>query len=95
MKDFADFLTQLLANVIFDQLKSILPHCPEKLIAQSYDGAAVGSGRVGSVNVIIKDWYPNAHYVHCYPHQINLIMTQVIWGEFFRNISLIPTFFHN
>ena len=94
----ASHRAESIASVISDQLKSILPNCPEKLIAQSYDGAAVMSGHVSGVNVFIKDVYPNAHYVHCYAHQINLIMTQSVSqipevGEFFRNMSLIPTFF--
>ncbi|KAL4098036.1 hypothetical protein QTP88_022708 [Uroleucon formosanum] len=45
-----------------------------KLITQSYDGANVMSGHISGVQTFIKSEYPNAHYVHCYAHQLNLIM---------------------
>ncbi|VVC35657.1 Hypothetical protein CINCED_3A019325 [Cinara cedri] len=40
-----------------------------KLISQSYDGAAVMSGRLSGVQKLIRDEYTNAHFVHCYAHQ--------------------------
>ncbi|KAJ4946943.1 hypothetical protein JOQ06_008986 [Pogonophryne albipinna] len=44
----------------------------EKLIAQTYDGAAVMSGNVRGVQTVMKETYPNAQFVHCYAHQLNL-----------------------
>jgi len=48
----------------------------DKLISQSYDGAAVMSGRLSGVQKLIKDEYKIAHFVHCYAHQLNLILSQ-------------------
>ena len=65
------------ANVI-SCLNSILPgaHDKQKLVAQCYDGASVMSGQHRGVQSIVKETYPNAHYVHCYAHQLNLILQQ-------------------
>lgn len=69
-----------------------------KLIGQSYDGASVMSGNVNSVQKIIRNNYPYAFYVHCYAHQLNLILERcasinhTIRG-FFCNLHAFPTFF--
>ena len=34
------------------------------------------SGQHRGVQSIVKETYPNAHYVHCYAHQLNLILQQ-------------------
>lgn len=47
---------------------------PNKLIVQTYDGAAVMRGKFGGVQVRIKEKYPAATFIHCYAHQINLIL---------------------
>ena len=61
-----------------------------KLIAQSYDGAAVMSGSHRGVQSIVKESYPNAHYVHCYAHQLNLVLQQAA-----SQISSVRVFFAN
>ena len=65
------------ANVI-SCLNSILPgaHDKEKLAAQCYVGTSVLSGQHRGVQSIVKEAYPNAHYVHCYAHQLNLVLQQ-------------------
>ena len=65
------------ANVI-SCLNSVLPntHDKQKLVAQCYDGASVMSGQHRGVQSIVKEAYPNAHYVHCYAHQLNLVLQQ-------------------
>jgi len=50
------------------------------------------------VNVKIKEKYPFAFFIHCYAHQLNLIMIQSISKNkqvriFFSNLSEIPVFF--
>ena len=45
-----------------------------KLIAQAYDGAAVMRVSINGVQVQMKNFFPQAHYVHCYAHQLNLII---------------------
>ncbi|CAH2014231.1 unnamed protein product [Acanthoscelides obtectus] len=49
---------------------------PEKLIAQSYDGASVMSGRHRRVQALFQRDYIYAYFVHCYAHQLNLILSQ-------------------
>lgn len=89
-----------LSSLILNELQPLVGHNPSKMIAQSYDGAAVMSGRHGGVQAKIKEKYPLAHFVHCYAHKLNLIMTQAASQNsdvriFFGNLSEIPTFFSN
>lgn len=88
-----------LATEIKTILKAVV-HDPENLVAQSYDGAAVMSGSRGGVQKIIREEYPYANFVHCYAHQINLILTQATSQHtqarvFFMNLSAFPGFFSN
>lgn len=86
-----------LAKSIFQEL-DILGISSEKLIAQCYDGASVMSGKFGGVQMKIKEKYPNAHYVHCYAHQLNLILQRAASKEkcikiFFANLHAFSSFF--
>lgn len=92
----AENLTRAICNV----LDPILENCPNKLIAQSYDGAAVMSGQRNGVQARIKAKYPYAHFIHCYAHQLNLIMSKAASENyqvrvFFGNLQEIPAFFKN
>ncbi|KAJ4927579.1 hypothetical protein JOQ06_015304, partial [Pogonophryne albipinna] len=72
-----------------ERLDTILPDGQYgKLIAQAYDGAAVMRGAKGGVQRKVKDVYSSAHYVHCYAHQLNLIMQQAT-----SHIPKMRTFF--
>ncbi|XP_030762931.1 zinc finger MYM-type protein 1-like [Sitophilus oryzae] len=89
-----------LSSLILNELQPLVGQNPNKMIAQSYDGAAVMSGRHGGVQAKIKAKYPLAHFVHCYAHKLNLIMTQAASQNsdvriFFGNLSEIPIFFSN
>lgn len=64
-KGLSECIKSALQEVLIDK---------QKLITQSYDGANVTSGHISGVQTIIKSGYPNAHYVHCYAHQLNLII---------------------
>lgn len=46
----------------------------EPVVAQSYDGASVMSGRFNGVQQKIKIRYPEAIYIHCMAHRMNLIV---------------------
>jgi hypothetical protein len=90
----ADGISQSIKNVI----DPLLHRTPNKLIAQTYDGANVMSGAIGGVQAKIKDTYKHAHFVHCYAHQLNLIMQKATSQNpkvkvFFSNLSAIPIFF--
>ncbi|XP_044749776.1 zinc finger MYM-type protein 1-like [Coccinella septempunctata] len=91
---------EVLSNLILKALEPLVAKNPNKLIAQSYDGAAVMSGKQSGVQARIKEKYPVAHFVHCYAHQLNLIMSQASSQNndvrlFFGNLSEIPAFFSN
>ena len=42
------------------------------LVGQGYDGASVMSGNKNGLHKKISDQYPNATYVHCRSHVLNL-----------------------
>ena len=55
--------------------------------------------RVNGVQTQVRREYPNAHFVHCYAHQLNLVMEQVCSKHstrckvFFANLSAFSAFF--
>lgn len=60
---------------LFGELKKLnLDEMPEKVIAQSYDSTSVMSGQHTGVQARVKSVYQNALVVHCYAHQLNLII---------------------
>lgn len=72
----------------------------DRLISQSYDGAAVMCGRLSGVQKLIRDEYKNAHFINCYAHQLNLVLNQATSQNrevriFFSNLSDITNFFSN
>ena len=80
---FFEFITiqnataDTIATALLERLSTILPNGQKaKLVAQAYDGASVMRGATGGVQRKIMDVYENAHYVHCYAHQLNLSMQQ-------------------
>lgn len=80
-ESIATALTECLAVIVPEEQKG-------KLICQAYDGASVMRGATAGVRRKIKDVYPNAHYIHCYAHQLNLIMQQAT-----SHISKVRFFF--
>ncbi len=88
----ASALTELLQKAIESY------NLEEKLISQTYDGASAMSGRHNGVQAKMRNKYPHAHFVHCYAHQLNLIMEQACKKirpikVFFANLSAFPVFF--
>ncbi|KAG1933968.1 zinc finger MYM-type protein 1-like [Pimephales promelas] len=66
-----------IATALKERLAVILPEDQRgKLISQAYDGASVMKGATAGVQKKIQNVYPNAHYVHCYAHQLNVIIQQ-------------------
>lgn len=102
---FFEFLTiqnanaESIATALLDRLSTILPNGQKnKVIAQTYDGATVMRGSNGGVQRKIIDVYKNAHYVHCYAHQLNLIIQQATShipriGTFFSDLGGFSAFF--
>nr|CAI5836805.1 unnamed protein product [Callosobruchus analis] len=61
-----------------------------KCRGQGYDGANVMSGVYGGLQTLIKEHAPNADYVHCAAHALNLVLNDA--GRHVREVS---TFFDN
>ncbi|XP_051813228.1 uncharacterized protein LOC127536546 [Acanthochromis polyacanthus] len=88
-----------IATALLERLSLILPDDQKsKLISQANDGASVMRGATGGVQKKVSDGYANAHYVHCYAHQLNIIMQQVTSripkvGPFFSDLAGFSGFF--
>ena len=72
----------------------------DKLIMQTYDGAAVMSGHINAVQVQVRQEYPFAHFVHCAAHRLNLVLCQSASSIspvkiFFVNVGAFCTFTSN
>jgi hypothetical protein len=66
--------TEGLSQYVLELLGVVLKGDFGKLIAQTYDGTTVTSGEKGGVQTMIKETYQKAHFIHCYAHQLNLIL---------------------
>ncbi|CAH1110159.1 unnamed protein product, partial [Psylliodes chrysocephalus] len=62
-----------LANAILSELKSLGVDC-EYLVGQGYHKASSMKGRFKGVKVVIRESYPEALYVHCSLHSLNLAL---------------------
>ncbi|XP_008273895.1 zinc finger MYM-type protein 1-like [Stegastes partitus] len=81
--------SESVATALRECLAAIIPEDQKsKLICQAYDGAKVMRGTTAGVQRKIKDVYPNAHYIHCYAHELNLIVQQAT-----SHISKVRIFF--
>ncbi|XP_023209640.1 uncharacterized protein LOC111612633 [Centruroides sculpturatus] len=79
---------QGLATLILDTLnKHHLGDVP--ILAQSYDGASVMSGKNRGLQEIIKETHPHPIYIHCLAHKLNLLVVDLC-----TNVSLAKTFFN-
>ena len=73
MTDLKGFDAESITTAIEDQLRlNGIDHV--KVVAQAYDGASVMSGTVGGVQAKFRENHPMAIYVHCYAHQLNLVL---------------------
>lgn len=71
-----------------------------KLIAQCYDGTNVMSGHLTGLQTKVKEKAPQAVFVHCLAHRLNLVLKQSINSIsqcriFFATLTSIPAFFHS
>ncbi|XP_056619959.1 zinc finger MYM-type protein 1-like [Triplophysa dalaica] len=70
----------------------------EKLVAQTYDGAAVMASALNGLQAKVKAVAPSAMFVHCYAHRLNLVLSQGAKSipsvrVFFANLGGFATFF--
>ena len=99
---FYDVSPDRTAQALFELLDNTLHpfNYRNKLIGQSYDGASVMSGHLNGLQTKVKDEVPQAIFIHCLAHRLNLVLSQSCknisnYRIFFANISGIPSFFHN
>ncbi|KAL4154101.1 hypothetical protein QTP88_001934 [Uroleucon formosanum] len=97
---FTDVSNDRFAVALFEHVKIILNNfnIGKKLVAQTYDGAAVMSGQNNGLNVKVKELYPCAFFVHCYSHMLNLTLQQSASNikecrTFFQTMSGLAAFF--
>lgn len=70
----------------------------EKCYGQGYDGASVMSGAYNGVSAQIKRVQPNADYIHCASHNLNLVINDVVSSckqisQYFTTLQNIYSFF--
>ncbi|KAK9977154.1 hypothetical protein ABG768_018975 [Culter alburnus] len=70
----------------------------DKLVAQTYDGAAVMASDLNGLQAKVKAIAPSAMFVHCYAHRLNLVLSQGAkclpeCRIFFASLSGFGTFF--
>ena len=99
---FVDVSTDRTAATLTGVIKGILDQhtgiTNNKLIMQTYDGAAVMSGHIGGVQTLVHQQYPFAYFVHCAAHRLNLVLSQAVSSishcKFFLLILVILVHFH-
>ena len=88
-----------LANFIHDTVTRIgldWNYC----VAQCYDGASVMSGPFSGVQARLRAKSPQAFYIHCYAHKLNLVIASCVEsvgtvGSFFSLVQTLYTFISN
>ncbi|XP_065578586.1 zinc finger MYM-type protein 1-like [Artemia franciscana] len=76
-----------LANFIHDTVTKIgmdRNYC----VAQFYDGESVRSGRFSGVQARLRAKFPQAIYIHCLAHKLNLVVASCV-----ESVSTVGTFF--
>ncbi|XP_072010692.1 zinc finger MYM-type protein 1-like [Engystomops pustulosus] len=96
-KELKEFDAQTIAASIENSLRE---HGLEKIlcVAQTYDGAAVMSGISGGVQAKFQENHPEAIYVHCYAHELNLVLCYTCKAvpeakDFFETLETLYAFF--
>ena len=97
---FIDLQGNKTAQAICTHILQVLSkHTPEqKLICQTYDGAASMSGCQGGVQALVRRSCPYAIFIHCYAHKLNLVLSQTACTNksvriFFSTLSGLHSFF--
>ncbi len=104
LEDFLAFLptTSSTAEAIADHILSCLKRFKlsfSNCIGQAYDGAPCMSGIFNGCQTIIKRFCPDAEYMHCSSHALNLALMDSCTSHFIRNkfgiVKSIISFFHD
>lgn len=70
----ADRDAKAITSVVMTAIENYSPR--NKLVCQTYDGASCMSGQHGGVQALVKAHCPNALFIHCYAHKLNLVLAQ-------------------
>ena len=88
------------AQSVFDVLNENMQgySFKDKLVAQTYDGAAVLPSALDGLQAKVKAIAPSAMFVHCYAHRLNVVLSQGAkclpeCRMFFASLSGFATFF--
>ena len=70
---------------------------PSQIVSQGYDGASVMSGKLSGVQAQIRHYAPNAIYIHCNAHCLNLCLVESVKAvkharEFFALLEALYVF---
>lgn len=97
---FSDVSSDKSAPALFQHVNKVMEDfkCEQKLVAQTYDGAAVMSGHIGGLRTLVQERYPCATFVHCYAHVLNLTLQHSSSNIkecriFFQTLSGLAAFF--
>lgn len=98
---FVDVSQDRSAKCLAEHVFNILQEykiCENKLIAQTYDGAAVMSGKHNGLQALVRLKCKNTIFVHCYAHKFNLVLKQSVdhikeCKIFFLTLSGLSSFF--
>lgn len=91
-----DLTAEGLSDAIQDEMKRIGVNI-QHLVGQGYDGAAVMSGKCSGVQARIRSIVPQALYVHCFAHRLNLVIVQAVKSvvpvaDFFATLQMCYNF---
>ena len=89
------------ANSLFASIKQTLSRCGIDLnccVGQCYDGASVMSGCNNGVQELFRREVPQAVYIHCHAHRLNLVLVDCVHNvdaaaEFFETLQTLYKFF--
>lgn len=85
-------LKDLNAIALFSHIKVVLSKCKidiNKCVAQTYDGANVMRGSMNGNQALFKKEVPQAVYIHCNNHRLNLVLVDVV-----KNVEVVDHFFN-
>ncbi|XP_025415640.1 zinc finger MYM-type protein 1-like [Sipha flava] len=97
---FDDMSADKTATFLFKHVNRVVEKfkIENKLVAQTYDEAAVMSGHLNGLQSKVLEKYPKAIFTHCYARVINLILQQSLECNkelkiFFQGLNSLPIFF--
>jgi small basic protein len=88
---FTDISQDQTANALFQDAKQVLLgfNCASKLVAQTYNGAAVMAGEHAGLQAKLREHYKDAVFVYCYAHRLNLVLSQSV--SFIKQVKIFFT----